>query len=392
MNVDLQNLLTTRADSVDPPTFDSSAVVAHGERLVRRRIRLVAAGAALAVALTGGTSALLLELGSDRTAPSERPPSVVPPWTPGTRPVTYGQEQTLHLGERQIATGLDFLSLDVTDDGAALTTLDGRIWFTDGSSIDRIGTTLGGRKDDSGGVGWQMHRPKEWVVSDTRGSLLAWLEFHNQRAGRPELVVYDSASRTVLARKPVDIPRGGVALVVTIVDREVFLVTTSNARNARRSLLSYDVDSGELGAVDAATVEAARRDEPRALVVGPSVDDGKLLSWEQTGDDLTTTGVLTVRDSELEGLFDPGTGERVVLRVPLAERVGLPDRLWFVQWIDDDRFTAFFLRPVSTGDLLVCRISAGRCDIAVDASTWTTPPVLPGEGGVGSELAQMVAK
>ena len=50
--------------------------------------------------------------------------------------------QVLHLGDREIDTGLDYLSIDVTDDGAALSTFDGGIWFTDGSIVDRVGATL----------------------------------------------------------------------------------------------------------------------------------------------------------------------------------------------------------------------------------------------------------
>ena len=176
MNVDLQNLLAARADTVEPPTFDPLAVVARGERRVRRRNRLTAAAAALALAVALGVTALVLDRGGDQIAPSERPDLT---WTPGTRPITYGQEQTLHLGTREIDTGLDFLSVDLTDDGAALTTLDGGIWFTDGETVERIGSTLTGRVRPDG-VDWLATRPRDWVVTDTAGSLMAWVEYRDQ--------------------------------------------------------------------------------------------------------------------------------------------------------------------------------------------------------------------
>jgi hypothetical protein len=61
--------------------------------------------------------------------------------------------------------------------------------------------------------------------------------------------------------------------------------------------------------------------------------------------------------------------------------------LWFVQWVDDDRFTLISGNGAPVGELLVCRITQGRCDIVLDRSTWTTEPLLPGHGGVGAELA-----
>jgi hypothetical protein len=86
------------------------------------------------VILTIGTTTLEL----DRLADRDGPPPAEPVRTSQgiVRPLAYGQGQVLHLGDREIDTGLDFLSLDVTDDGAALTTLDGGIWFTDGTEVD----------------------------------------------------------------------------------------------------------------------------------------------------------------------------------------------------------------------------------------------------------------
>ena len=65
--------------------------------------------------------------------------------------------------------------------------------------------------------------------------------------------------------------------------------------------------------------------------------------------------------------------------------------LRFVQWLDDDRFTLIAGNPARAGDLLVCRIIEGRCDVVLDRSTWTIEPLLPGHGGVGAELALMRA-
>ncbi len=55
--------------------------------------------------------------------------------------------------------------------------------------------------------------------------------------------------------------------------------------------------------------------------------------------------------------------------------------------MDDDRFTLISGNGAPVGDLLVCGISEGRCDVALDRSDWATEPLLPGDGGVGAELA-----
>lgn len=191
MNVDLQHVLAAMADSLDAPTFDPQVVVADGDRLVQRRRRILVAGSALALALVLGTTVLVTTRGADRPTPAE-PPVPVPTWDIGTRPLAYGQVQTLYIGERTIDTGLDFLSIDLTDEGAALTTLDGGIWFTDGDTLELIGTTLP-----------NVVSHDDWVANDASGPLLAWMEFRDQRIDRPELVVFDTAGRDEVAREPV---------------------------------------------------------------------------------------------------------------------------------------------------------------------------------------------
>ena len=388
MSFDLQDQLARRAGSVEPPVFDPLAVVARGERRIRRRNRIMAAGAALALAVSMGVTALVLDRGHDQTGPVDRPDGDELTWTPGTRPLTYGQEQTLHLGTRVIDTGIDFLSVALTDDGAALTTIDGGIWFTDGETVERIGATLAGRVR-SDGVEWLAGRPRDWVVTDTAGSLMAWLEYPTQRPDRPELVVFDSGSRAVLDRQPIEVPGRGPASVVAVAGRGVFVADVSHGFPEPDSFRRYDVDTGVLEPVDAADVSAARRAVSPALVVGPSAQDGRLLHWEGDFGSANSVDTLTVNDdSELDRLVDPHTGEDVAIRVPAGYESSM---LRFVQWLDDDRFTLIAGNPAPAGDLLVCRIAEGRCDVVLDRSTWTIEPLLPGHGGVGAELALMRA-
>jgi hypothetical protein len=385
MNFELQDLLARRADGVEPPTYDPHAVMARAERRIRRRNRITAAGAALALAVTMVVSALALDRGSDSTLPVDRPDGDGLTRTPATRPITYGQGQTLHLGTREIDTGLDFLSVDVTDNGAALTTIDGGIWFTDGETVERIGNSLALRVRAGlvwGGAG----RPRGWVVSDTAGSLLAWLEFQHERVDRPELVVYDSAVRAVLARVATKVSSRNSATALAIAGRRVFVTEDAPGSGTPESLLRYDLETGVLDRVEEADVTTARREASRALVVGTSADNGTLIDWD--GDGVGFAEALTVQESRLEGLFDPHTGEEVELRVPRGYEAGV---LWVVQWLDDDRFTLISGNRAPVGDLLVCQITDGRCDVLLERSSWVTEPLLPGHGGVGAELAMMRA-
>lgn len=75
MNVHLQDLLATRADSVDPPRLDPFAMVARGERLVRLRRRLAMAGAALAVTCTIAVPTMVLDHGGEGSSPQPANPS-----------------------------------------------------------------------------------------------------------------------------------------------------------------------------------------------------------------------------------------------------------------------------------------------------------------------------
>ncbi len=181
------------------------------------------------------------------------------------------------------------------------------------------------------------------------------------------------------------------------------------------SVHRYDVDTGVLEPVDEAEVAAARRGVSRALVVGPSAEAGGVLHTEGfladmgisasrlTHSGTNSVGRLTVNDGELEDLVDPHTGEPVILRVPPGYE---SSQMWFLQWLDDTRFTLISVIPgrygnwpggsAPVGDLLVCRITEGRCDVRLDRSTWSTfstAPLLPGQGiSVGADAAMSRAQ
>ena len=127
MRSSLRESLARQAHAVEPPELDVHALVSVGEGRLRRRRFAAVAGSVLAVALAVGVPTVVWDLGDEpRSVEQPKPPG--PPRKVeelGTRPITYGQGRNLHLGNREIDTGLDFLSVAVTDDGAALTAIDG---------------------------------------------------------------------------------------------------------------------------------------------------------------------------------------------------------------------------------------------------------------------------
>lgn len=382
MNIDLQHELARRADAAEVPAFDPRSVVADGERLVRRRRTLAAAGTVVAVALAIGTTSLLVD--PDPVRPEPAGPVEVPKWTGSSRPLTYGQGQVLHLGDREIDTGMDFLELDLTDEGAALVTLDGAIWFTDGATVERIGTTLGVRRVTRSSIGYHVGRPAEWVAGGDAGSLLAWMEFTDQRVDRPELVVYDTAVGGVVARQPVPVADGNSALVADVVDRQVFVEEDDRGSFDPTPVFRYDLDSGDLAQVSDTEVDQARRSGVPALVVGSATHGEVVHTPARPLSGRGVVGTLGVRDSRLDGLRDPHTGDAVEISVPETYVDG---DMWFTQWLDDDRFV--LSTGAGLGELLLCSISAARCDPVVEGLTLSGagPAITPGDALRGGEHA-----
>ena len=172
---DVAEMLAARADAQDPPRVDPRDMVARGERLLERRRRRAATALMGGLALVVG-AVLLVAPGREGDVAPARPSDPTRTTEPGARPLGYVEGRVLHLGARQIDTGLDVVALDLTDDGAALVTLDGAVWFSDGSVVERVGTSFGATAISRTGLELDAGTPQEWVVSDSSGSLLAWAE------------------------------------------------------------------------------------------------------------------------------------------------------------------------------------------------------------------------
>jgi hypothetical protein len=385
MSIDLRSSLTRTADAVEPPRFDAAGIVAQGERLVRRRRRITAGGGTVVAAIVAITVAML---GAGRDQKVEPAPDhgVV-------RPLTYGVGQVLHVGDREIDTDMDFLSIDVTDDGAALTTFDGGLWFTDGVRIQRLGSSLplvATAEDVGVSIDVEAGRPRDWVVNDSSGSLLAWIGYPGADRDRPELVVYDTAQRRPVVRRALE-PRDATGErvfhhVTAVAGRAVFVSTTNSHGVTAPALQRHDLDDAEVAAVGRDAAEAAVAARPRALVAGRSADLGELLLHLSRAWDPHFIDRFAISEGRVE-LFDAHSGAALPLRVADTSETAL----WAVQWIDDD-LIAVVAGETPNGDLLTCRLSTLVCDLAVERSAWGAKgPILPGYGGVGADHALVAA-
>ena len=376
MNGMLRDLLTERADAAGSPALDLHGLIAQGERRITRRRRTVVGGTAAAVVLTVSASFALVQVGNDRMSPPVGPPTnppsnvdVTPDATDDSRPLTYGVGATIHYGDRVIEAAEDPDGLFVFDDG---------LWFftgeNEGASTTHLYYTDGNSEPIE--IARGIDRPTPGQV----GSLLVWLD-------GDDVVIYDTHTRDVVARVPLNGQRLGNPIIP--LEDEVYwreYVDSAESISDGRSV-RYDLSAGTRARVSRADERAAeaRAAGPPILVVGAATSRFSAEGFE-------------VVDSRLEGrppgsgapppVFVAATGERLRVSVPDGydgEAMGV------FQWLDEDRFALVGLGIAGignapTGDLLVCRISAGQCRTIETVANVREYWLLPGAfGGVGAE-------
>ena len=180
-----------------------------------------------------------------------------------TRPLTYADGSTIHYGDRTVDAAGPVVELDVTDDGVGFRTDDGQIWFTDGSTIDRLGAlgeTGSGYRDP-----WPLTSHPSWMLSPNTGSRLVWFEF--PAPGRPEVVVYDTGSGTEVAREVVQLGQGHTAVPATLTDRYVYWFKDPDPGEMPedQAQVRYDPATGEQSGSRRATCSRTSTVRPRAF-------------------------------------------------------------------------------------------------------------------------------
>jgi hypothetical protein len=407
----LREELARRAEEAGPPALDLDTLVATGERRLRRRRAAAVVGGAAAVAVTVVLAIVATSLtGTERhSEPVHRPQQEEParvvvrkivyadlgadPGPSGTLARTDGRY--IHYGNRKVDTGRTYVNMDVTDDGFAWTTDRGQVWFSDGRTVDRIGSHPCTRYSG----GFVTFDPAA-VVAGNAGSLLAWFDCTNPK--RPALVVYDTGSSRAggqpkhLTRERV--PGCGVRpsgpnafcdLVGIVGDHVYWDRAVYSGAGARNRYMRRDITTGQTERSSHRAYQLDLRSAPRALVVGDSYASGTVtdgvdqaydypvsppfmeLSFVASGRKLVAfvDRPNTPTGPQRQAVFANATRDRVQLRLPHGYRS--TDTFTLFQWLDDD--TVALGAGANTwggetkrdGDILRCTLSTGRCVLAV---------------------------
>lgn len=376
MNPDLSPLVQ-HASLIDGQRPERLDEVHERIGVTRKRRQRSALGAAAAVAAAVVTLvALVTGVIDQREADPVKQPDVWP-----TRPLTYAVGDTIHYGDRSINVGEEVQFLTVTDDGVAfvrepLTGQPGNkpLWFTDGSTVERIGTTYG-----SPARGYSVE------AGDT-GSLLVARD-DGEGGGRSYQVVIDTSTGYVTHRESAEFGGKDVA-VLSVYGDEIYFVYTADTpcdlagdRGCLRYrwVLRYRADGDVREVLSWPQYDQDLRSRPRTIVgpdlgtppvpgtfpldiLGPPSNHRWGLVFERQGTDLSARDYDGARELTLR---QARTGEPIRLSVPGATKASSFE---FSQWLDDDRFVLFAYTHTTRGtevadegDILVCALSTGHC-------------------------------
>jgi hypothetical protein len=229
------DVLRRLGDQIVPPPFEALRETAR--RRVRRARVATSVAVAASVAVVSATTVYLGRAGDRQVEPARAP-------SPTSRPLTYADGSTIHYGDHTVEADGAVVELDVTDDGVGFRTHDGRIWFTDGSTIDPLGT-LGETGPGYGDHTWPLTVRPGWMLSPNTGSRLVWFEF--PAPDEPEVVVYDTGTQQEVARDTVRLEAGHTAVPAQLSDSFVywFKDSSSDKMPEEQAQVRYDPATGE---------------------------------------------------------------------------------------------------------------------------------------------------
>jgi hypothetical protein len=308
----LKRTLSERAASAEPPDLDLDAVITAGDRRIRRRRVVAVAGAALVTlaVIAGGLTAARL------VSPDDPPPVAAF----SERRATYAVGSEIHYGRDVISVAPNKVSAFVqTDAGFVFATPDAGVFVVDSRGVRRI----------------MPDETTTELVADHRGSLVGWVEMHNNAT---DSVVYDVAAGRELVRTAIRNDHGQGSIWPSVPRQANRAPPSSTAsRHSSRPVPSTSSPSQRPALAD-----------PRG-----SANDA------------------------LMGI-EPGWAALQLFEVATGREVGLPyayPTLRFGQWLDDNTFTAAGERrstPSAKADLLTCSTQSGACEVAAPAfSTFT---------------------
>jgi len=377
--------LATRATLVEDSPEQLRSDVHARIASMRRRRQLGAVGAAVVavvLALTAG-AALLAVTDTDDTPPAKpapRPtstPSVLIEEAPSVRRLTYATGHKIHWGDRTIDVGSKVWEIGATDDGVVFVRDSKRgncvyalpcrtLWFSDGSDTFTIGRATG-----------SIIRGFDVQFSNA-GSTVVWGEpdpsdhepYYPRRA---QYVVYDTGHRREVGRFGSE-----QSEILAVLDDYVYWIPgrawcldfQRYYASCRRykGVMRFNVSTGTQQRVSWASYRADLGSRERTFVTPFMGGGGVPEPVLSDGIDFVAHGRHLVHDD--------GDGRAITARLAATGHVvrfGIPagyaneDYYPMVMWLDDDRLV---IRADVHG-LLTCRVSSGRCRVAVAGETET---------------------
>jgi len=364
------DVLRRLGDQIVPPPFEALRETAR--RRARRTRVATSVAVAVSVAAVSATTVYL----SRHDARQVEPGPAVP--APSSRPLTYADGSSIHYGQRTVEADGPVVELDLTDDGVAFRTADGRIWFSDGSAIDSLGS-LGETGPGYSGGTWPLTTRPGWVLSANTGSRLVWFEFPTP--GEPEVVVYDTGTGEEVARDAIRLEPGHTAVPALLSDRFVYWFKDPDSEEMPedQSQVRYDPATGEQSRI-------TEQDLVRDLDTEAAVRSVRLKGdgrWDSSGAFHFSDGMglQMSLDPGVDGVAPMGPGDMVAEDVrgePFAfkQPLGYTDKSgvsWLVQWLDDR--TVIVLSPLRQGtDLITCHLETKACEVTTSAPTGIVAP------------------
>ncbi|WP_181310753.1 hypothetical protein [Nocardioides campestrisoli] len=360
MTTDLHDLMSERAERLDPPTLDASAIMAAGDRRVRRRRWTGGAGAAvLCVAAALAAPAVLGGSGTDGLV-AERPADSEDPvaWVSGSVLHTSPDGPTVDLAE----LGREPISLVQADSGFVFSEADGSVHAVIDDEVVEVGTL----------------QVPESPRFESDGDVVAWVDAGE---GEPAYAALDLSKGAGVVSLPVRRGYGtplerelGMTEAVAAVDGDTVYLRAPNGARVWRPFAAddqvvslpvadgtrvvlEDVQNGVFHYHRAGGTPAAKEE---AYVVGPDLSTGvEVESWEGI---LSPDGRYLVSEMNDENVVsDTATGAR------LPFDLGEYSFLAGYRWLDDDTYAALAMKDVSGDrvDLLRCEVTTGSCEPVV---------------------------
>ncbi len=372
MNPDLSPL-AQHAALLDGQRVERLAEVHERIGVARRRRRRTAVGAAAAVTAAVVVAAVMTGSADRRGSGPANPPDDAP-----SRQLTYAVGDTIHYGDRSIDVSEDVQFLAVTDDGVAFVREpddaepgDKPLWFTDGSTVERIGTTSG-----SPARGYL-------VEASDAGSLLVVLD-GGLDPGRRQFVVIDASTGYLVHRDSADYV--GTFELLSVHDDAVYWVYPADNpcqlagdRECLRyqSVVGYHLATDTTEGFTWGQYDEDLRSRPRTIL-GPDRGNPPAPGtfpldpdFERRGNDLVAVDYDGIRELELT---EARSGDSIRLQVPSGATEAT--RFEFSQWLDDDRFVLFgyterLTEYANEGDIFVCALSSGDCRLELKGQPGT---------------------